>query len=256
MKAGVHHYRVRDPRHFACLTEAMHACAAYHDPVDALDKLLTGESRYGVHVARSDKHDALASATLTSIFSFGFAHRLLASNPTRSVLDCGCGTGEFLSYLRHKGYAGRLYGMDLAEDAIRDGQSMGFGTQDVTLFVGDVLALEAALESVGSPELDVLSFMFVLHEFSDEQIASVLTQIRRTCPRARVLLTELERRSSDETRRARRTMLPELKFVHQLSKQVLRSSNEWKELFASAGYHPVAERINRLTNQTSLLLAP
>jgi len=256
VRSGPHTYRVRDSRQFEQLTDAMHACLAYHEPINALDKLISGELRYGEHVARDDKYDALASATLTSIFSYGFAHRVLASSGARSVLDCGCGTGEFLAFLRRKGFDGQLFGLDLAPEAIEDGRSMGFEKEDVTLFVGDVLHLCEALSDIGSPDIDVFSFMFVLHEFEREPIGTILTSIRESCPKGGVLLTELDRLSSDDTRRVNRTMLPELKLVHIISRQILRSADDWKTLFAAHGFKATTERCNRLTSQFCILFEP
>ena len=255
-RSGSHTYRVRDSRQFEQLTEAMHACLAYHEPVNALDKLISGELSYGEHVARDDKYDALASATLTSIFSYGFAHRVLPSSGVPSLLDCGCGTGEFLPFLRRNGFDGRLFGLDLAPAAIERGRAMGFETPDVTLFVGDVLHLGDALSDMGSAAIDVFSFMFVLHEFERGAIGTILTSIRECCPKAGVLLTELERRSSDDMKRANRSMLPELKLVHLISRQILRLADEWRALFATHGFKAATERRNGLTNQICILFKP
>lgn len=255
-RSGPNTYRVRDSRQFEQLIDAMHACFAYHEPVNALDKLISGEWRYGDHVARDDKYDALASATLTSIFSYGFANRVLTSSGARSVLDCGCGTGEFLAFLRRDGFDGRLFGLDLSPEAIEEGRSMGFETRGVTLLIGDVLHLGDVLSDMGSADIDVFSFMFVLHEFERGPIGTILASIRESCPKAGFLLTELERRSSDDTKRANRTMLPELKLVHLISRQILRSADEWKALFAAHGFKATSERSNRLTSQICILFKP
>ena len=255
-RIGPHKYRVRDSKRFEQLADAMHACFAYHEPINVLDKLISGELRYGEHVARDDKYDALASATLTSIFSYGFAHRVLARSGARSVLDCGCGTGAFLPFLRRNGFDGRLFGLDISPEAIGEGRSMGFETRDVTLFIGDVLHLGDALSDMGLADIDVFSFMFVLHEFEREPIGTILTSIRESCPKAGVLLTELERRSSDDTKRTNRTMFPELKLVHLISRQILRSADEWKMLFETHGFKVTRERRNHLTNQSCILFKP
>lgn len=172
------------------------------------------------------------------------------------LLDCGCGTGEFLSYLRRNGFDGRLFGLDLSPEAIEDGRSMGFETPDLTLFVGDVLHLGDALNDLGSAPIDVFSFMFVLHEFERGAIGTILASIRECCPKAGVLLTELERRSSDDMKRANRSMLPELKLVHLISRQILRLADDWKALFAMHGFKATTERRNRLTNQICIFFKP
>ena len=69
-------------------------------------------------------------------------------------------------------------------------------------------------------------------------------------------MTELERRSSDDMKRANRSMLPELKLVHLISRQILRLPDEWKALFATHGFKATTERRNRLTNQICILFKP
>lgn len=256
VRTGPSRYRVCDRRHFDRLSDAMPACLAYHAPFNVLSRLMRGDARYGEQVSRDDKYDALASATLTSIFSYGFARQALASREVATLLDCGCGTGQFLSFLRRNGFEGPLLGLDLAPEAIEEGRALGVESDGVTLAVGDALRLDVALSALGSPRVDVFSFMFVLHEFEQGAIETVLRTIRHCCPAAGVLLVELERRTSDDAKRAGRTILPELKLVHSISRQILRSADEWKALFAAFGLAARFERTNRLTDQISIFFEP
>ena len=249
-------YKARNRRTFDSLLQSMYACRAYLDPVYALDKLLTGEYQYGRDVTRNDQYDAIASASLTSIFSYGFSWNLLRHAGCQSLLDVGCGTGEYLEFLERNSAMDELCGMDISEDAINQGKEMGFESRRVRLMVGDIFDLKKSDSLIRQRPVDVVSIMFVLHEFQKEQVESILKSVRDAYPQSRILLTELIRRSSDETRKAKRTVLPELKFVHELSRQVLRAPSEWKELFSVAGYGVVMERINRVTNQVCLLFAP
>ena len=190
------------------------------------------------------------------MFSYGFSYDVLKTAAARNLLDLGCGTGEYLAFLERQGFPGRLYGLDLADDAISEGKRRGFESKRVELLVGDMLDLRRSLRHISDDSIDVVSIMFVLHEFGDEGVESVLTSLRQGCPGARVLLTELAARTGDETRKASRTVFPELKFVHQLSKQVLRTAAQWKEYFSRAGFGVAAEKKNHLTSQICILFEP
>ena len=104
--------------------------------------------------------------------------------------------------------------------------------------------------------IDIISFMFVLHEFEEEQVRTILKTVKETYPQSQILLTDLIGRSSEEVKKESRTAFPELKFVHQLSKQILRTPTEWKELFSQANFKPTIETTNQLTNQLSVLFTP
>lgn len=249
-----HVYRARNRRRFGAMLEAMYGCLAYHEPLQAVDRILRREWSYGRDVTRDDRYDAIASAALTSRFSYEFSFAVLARAAPAGLVDVGCGTGEYLSFLRSKGFAGRLCGMDLSDDAITEGKRCGHGSQ-ADLFRGDLFELPMAAASGKLEAVDVVSFMFVLHEFDDASVRTALAAVRGSLERPRVLLTELIARSTSETRRERRTAFPELKLVHQLSGQRLRTPDRWEELFAEAGLSAVERRINQLTNHVAILFA-
>jgi SAM-dependent methyltransferase len=250
--AGV--YRAKDPHQFTYALEAMYAVYAYHEPAAAIDRMLRGEVRYGRDVVRSDEYDAIASATLNSKFSFQFTNRVLQRAGASSLMDMGCGTGEFLAYLAANGFGGKLYGVDLAADAIEAGKARGFQSDKVSLFTGDLLALGESARANGLETVDVLSLMFVLHEFDDAMVPRILQSAAETFPQAQILLTELIDRDSEVLRRTRAaTVFPELKLVHRLSDQVLRTVARWDEVFADAGYRPRSKRKNNRANVVCVL---
>lgn len=247
-------YRAKSAKRYRYALEAMYAVYAYHKPAEEIDRMLRGEVQYGRDISRDDEYDAIASATLTSKFSYHYSRRVLDKAAARSLMDMGCGTGEFLAYLSASGFAGRLYGVDLAEEAIEAGKRRGFDHDNVELFTGDLLALDHSADAHGVTEVDVLSLMFVLHEFDDGDVQRILRSAAATFPRARILLTELLERDSDALRRSRGTsVFPELKFVHRLSNQVLRTAAGWDEMFDSCGYRPAIRRINGRTNHLCVL---
>ena len=247
-------YRAKNAKRFSYALEAMYAVYAYHEPAEEIDRMLRREAHYGRDVVRDDEYDAIASATLTSKFSYHYARRVLDKAHASSLMDMGCGTGEFLAYLSATGFSGKLYGVDLAEDAIEAGRRRGFQRNNVELFTGDLLALHESARAHGVAEVDVLSLMFVLHEFDDETVPRILRSAANTFPRARILLTELLERDSDTLRRTRGTsVFPELKLVHRLSNQMLRTAEGWDEVFALCGYAPATRRINARTNHLAVL---
>jgi len=246
-------YKAKNKEQFETLLQSMYACYAYHEPVQVMDKFLKKEYQYGNQVVRNDHYDAIASADLTSMFSYGLSKRVLDRVDAHSLMDLGCGTGELLFFLERKHFSGNLYGMDISEDAIAQGKKNGFESEKTNLFVGDIFDLNNNIKKINVNSIDIFSFMFVLHEFEDGQIKMILKQIKDHYPQSKILLTELINKTSDETKKASRTVFPELKFVHQLSKQILRTREEWKELFSETNFKATIAVTNQLTNQVCFL---
>jgi len=240
---------------FHSLVRASHAALAYHQPAQALFELAARRQRYGAEVRRDEGYDALASADLTSHFSYGFAAAMLRGTPFRSLADLGCGTGAFLDHLSRRGLGSRLYGVDHCAEAIESGRSLGSEARRVRLVQGDLTALDRCLEKEDLESLDVVSLMFVLHEFDDAGVDRTLRSLRNACPRARILLTELAVQGPREVRRLRRTGFPELKFAHDISGQHLRSGARWRRLFQRAGFRCTAIAENHVTAHVCLLFA-
>src|SRR5262249_42167333 len=82
-------YRAQNRRRFRGLLRVMYGYYAYHEPVQMLDRLITGECAYGCDVARDDRYDAMASADLTSHFSYPFSASLLDGRRFRTLADMG-----------------------------------------------------------------------------------------------------------------------------------------------------------------------
>lgn len=62
--------------------------------------------------------------------------RLLADEPDASVIDIGCGYGDFLSFLRAAGHRGRYIGCDVAEPMIEVARQLHGQGPDREFFVG------------------------------------------------------------------------------------------------------------------------
>jgi SAM-dependent methyltransferase len=68
----------------------------------------------------------------------------LCGSDKPSVLDVGCGLGDFYGYLRERGFAGRYTGADLLHELVEAARARHTG---VSFISADVLDLDLALES-------------------------------------------------------------------------------------------------------------
>lgn len=254
-QTGPNIFRAKDPPRFKRIMKGVNAAMAYSPPIQDLENLLTGKHAYGKDVSRDDRYDAIASDDVSSIFYYGFTERALRKTNTRVLLDVGCGTGGFLAFIDKKDGYRKLYGVDLSESAIKEGKERGFESDRVKLMTGSALKLEG-LQAYGIETPDTVLFMQVLHEFTDPEIAQILISVRAVFPRVRVFISETPERSSRSVRKRRKTSIPELKLVHLLSNQIMRTPERWEQLFSDAGYKLVNSECNDLANIMCFLFEP
>lgn len=84
--------------------------------------------------------------------------RLLASDPSASVLDLGCGYGDFLAFLRQHGHGGAYRGWDIAPEMIAAARQLHGEGPDRSWHVGaepDTLADYAIASGVLNVKGDV-----------------------------------------------------------------------------------------------------
>ena len=254
---GCDRFRMRRLREFPRLRCAVYAAMAYNQPIRQLHRLLRGDERYGgaADVVRDDQYDAMASEDLTSRFCYGFATRTLLRTTCASLLDLGCGTGAFPAYLAKHTDLTELMGVDVSDRAIAEGRRRGYESGPVRLFVGDAMALErTAAKLQTTPE--IVSMMFVLHEFDDAGVGRILGSLHRAFPLAQILLTEMILRETGEALTRNKTALPELRYVHQLSQQVVRSTDAWVDLFNQSNYRLARRDEHQLSNTQCLVFSP
>ena len=254
-QSGSNIYRAKNPVRFKRLMKAVNAAMAYNPPLQDLDNLLTGKHEYGRDVCRDDRYDAIASDDVSEIFYYGFTEQGLRKTGTRVLLDVGCGTGAFLAFLDKRESYGKLYGIDLSESAIKEGKARGYESGRVKLVTGSALKPDD-LRVPGMETPDTLLIMQVLHEFTDPEVARILKSIRAGFPGARVFITETPQRNTQAVKKRRTTSIPELKLVHLLSNQVMRTSERWMQLFSDAGYELVDSEMNDLANVMYLVFEP
>lgn len=252
---GPGHFRVRKLREFPRLRSAVYAAMAYNQPIRQLHRLITGVDRYGVEVSRDDQYDAMASEDLTSRFCYGFAAQTLLRTKCASVLDLGCGTGALPAYLASHTELTEVIGVDVSDRAIAEGRRRGYESGRVRLLVGDAMALESTAAKLKTTP-DIVSMMFVLHEFDDAAVGRILGSIQRAFPPARILLTEMILRETGEALARNNTALPELRYVHQLSQQVVRSRDAWVHLFERSDYRLDRWDEHQLSNTQCLVFSP
>jgi SAM-dependent methyltransferase len=81
--------------------------------------------------------------------------RLLEDDPEASVLDVGCGYGDFLSFLRAAGHRGRYIGCDVAAPMVEAARRLHGEGPDHSFIVGTAPSEEADY-AIGSGILNVM----------------------------------------------------------------------------------------------------
>jgi len=178
------------------------------------------------------------------------------SKGVKTILDLGCGTGNFVAFLEKKGSCDwqQLVGLDLSEKAVNEGKARGLESDITKLVAADVLNLKQNRTQL-VPMPDVISLMFVLHEFDDKMALQIIDSCHCLWPTSKILLTEMIHLDDSQIKKSNGTVVPELNFVHRLSYQVIRSKAEWERLFAVAGYRLVTSREHSLTYTFCLLFS-
>jgi SAM-dependent methyltransferase len=81
--------------------------------------------------------------------------RLLRDDPDASVLDVGCGYGDFLTFLREAGHRGRYIGCDISIPMVTAAQSL-HGESTDHVFIPGAAPPDAADYAIGSGILNVM----------------------------------------------------------------------------------------------------
>jgi len=96
-------------------------------------------SKMGVVTIDKVKNFDQTSTKMTEYYqtlTFGITAKLMG-NPGKSVLDIGCGAGEFLPFLRAIGWEGRYVGVDIVPGFISGCEALYAEDQNARFYCGD-----------------------------------------------------------------------------------------------------------------------
>jgi SAM-dependent methyltransferase len=217
----------------------------YEDVFHNLEAMLRGEKRYGTDVHRRSVWVAAGSGEIERLVYFPLAIDIARARGARRVLDLGCGDGTFLRDLCQKAPGVTGYGLDLAPDAIADGEAKATAAGldgRLHLLAGDIAEIEQLPESWR--QIDLAMTFFVLHELrymGAECVVKFLRDFRKLFPGVPLVVFEAIKPSPEEMRK-RPGMSVHYFLYHELTQQKPISRDEWKALFHEAGFTSVEER--------------
>lgn len=221
------------------------AVYGYEGVFHELESLVRKTGRYGETITRRADFVAKGSGAIENWLYFPIAIDHINRHHYKHVLDLGCGEGTFLRHLCRSDSRVTGYGIDLAPEAIADGQQKLRAEgleQRVNLFVLDMNELEARPPVLG--KIDIGIVFFVLHEllYSGPQcVIEFLKSYKRLFPGTPLMVFEVDRPTSEEMRRRPGMAIPYY-LQHDLSHQKPIRKDEWLPIFAAAGFTVREER--------------
>ncbi len=217
---------------------------AYMPVFEDLPDVIRKKKIYGKDIFRKSEFVGIGSNELAELLPFPYAKDMLKRHNLHKILDLGCGAGDFLiNFCRENGFGG--YGVDISPEVIGVAQKSALqkGISDRVKFqVGDILALDKLDKECKG--IDVLIFMFVLHEFltkDHDTVVRILRHINEKFPDKFVLISEVYRWSLPQLI-ASPVPVAEHHLFHRLSHQGLANLKEWRSIFRTAGFEIVEER--------------
>ena len=217
---------------------------AYEDLLHNLEALITKEKAYEKGVKRRAEFVGKGSGQSSSLLPFPMAIDLIRKNGFSTILDLGCGDGEFLIGLSKRQPSMRGWGVDLSPEvvALATRRILQERLEDrIKVVVGDIFNLRDIRDRVGTP--DAATLFNVLHEFLGNGRQKVVDLLRQFCnafPGISLIVCEITRLFPEDFRK-KPTILLEHHLFHDLSQQGLIPRNEWRRIFLEAGLHLVEE---------------
>lgn len=230
---------------------------AYAPIFENLDHLISNKKTYGKDVFRRSEFVGRASAELAELYPFPIARFILSKHNLNSILDLGSGSGDFLIGFcnRHTGHYG--YGIDISQEAVNYANKKAelFNVSDKVQFIqADILNLNNINQQIR--DIDVITCMFVLHEFlsiNEKLVLDVLSHLKSTFPGKPILICELTKCSVDHLHRFP-SGVAEHHLFHYLSRQGLATEDHWNKIFSKTRYKVIdKERLN-LAEQSIFLI--
>jgi ubiquinone/menaquinone biosynthesis C-methylase UbiE len=224
-----------------------------------LDRMLKGEVEYGSEILRDEPWMATGSSQIIRWLPIPVVMNWIDELQCKSLLDIGCGAGDFLGEVIKTGRFVRVVGVDRSPEIIKLAAARNPGSKMVSIEYHVVDAMiPADLErlKVQVPKIDAVSIMFVLHELvyvSPETARLFLSNLRAAYPSARVFVCELVAPSLEE--RANAGSGNELLY-HSLSHQRPLPLHDWLRLFSDAGYRVEKMKTFEMMAQAYFTLIP
>jgi len=215
---------------------------SFRDIYEHVEDALRDRARYPDDFRRDGELLGRASASVGRSLYFPVVRDHLRRQGARTVLDLGCGSGEFLMALvLEEDMTG--YGLDLSKDAVEFGRRLAREhglDRKLDLWTQDMFAVETMRARV--PSVDAVTGFVALHEFLNDQARLVrwLSALRAAYPAAHCYFLEFTPVDREALQRRARlyqqTFAPEYLFMHDLTDQRLASVETWRALFRECGF--------------------
>lgn len=233
---------------------------AYSPALENMSALLNKTKTYGKDISRNEFYVSKASAETEQWVPYPIVTNLVKRFRFKSVLDLGCGSGEFIIKLSLDNPSVICHGIDISAVSIKSGinkiESLSENAQiKINLSVLDIFRIKD-FDKIKAAEIDAVISMFVLHEFleyGNEKITRLLDDLRKTFKNSYFIICELCRNSPDELRK-KQNLISEHHLFHALSNQKLLSRDEWRTIFATAGFKIIEEIYFEPASQSCFLL--
>lgn len=230
---------------------------AYSPLIDGLAGLLQGGSE-SHRIKRNEKKVVEASAETEKWLPYPIVQKMIARYGFNRILDVGSGSCEFLINICRQNSAISCVGIDISREATLVAQNKinqhNLG-QRIKVHVADFMNHHSL--SFGDWNPDLITFMFLLHEFlgqrGEKELIESLRGLFVRFPRAKIGVCELTLQSSAPLRK-NPSLLAEHYFYHALSNQKVLSADEWNDIFRKGGFHVKENIVFDFAGQAFFLL--
>jgi SAM-dependent methyltransferase len=231
-------YIMNDSFRLAYSTGGYQFINAYYSVFENLGNLLSKQKQYGVEVSRDIKYVTAGSAQTEKIIPYPYAKGLIKKYGCKSVMDLGCGNGEFLIYLSDL-LSEKSYGVDISNTAVQeaiDNIAKHHLSEQIYVFQSDIRKLGNGIKM----NVDVLTLVYILHELvgpenNTVEIVKLLKNLKTSFTESKLIVLESCRYDIPFLRKTKSYLTEHLLF-HLVSKQTLLAFNEWKNIFLQSGY--------------------